>query len=145
MDTAVAALNAIESLANNTILLSEAYLLTGFHAILVAAAHKQLKIRQAAESAALTLATKMSPNAVRTVLPALFENAEVGKPWQSRALSLRVIASFGDHAPMQLGNALPMVSFDCCCVCDFLCVFVCFCVCACVHLCLCVYLVYVCV
>lgn len=109
VDSAVAALNAIESLANHTIVLTEAFLITGLPAILAAAAHKQIKIRQAADAAALAISSKMSPNCVRSVLPALFEAAEVGKPWQSRALALKIIASFGDHAPLQLGNALPMV------------------------------------
>lgn len=90
-------------------LVSEAYILPALSAMLNAASNKQTKIRQAAESAALTMTSKMAQNSVRTVLPALFEAAEVGKPWQSRALALNIIASFGDHAPKQLGNALPMV------------------------------------
>ena len=50
-----------------------------------------------------------SPNATRDILPSLFKASEVGNPWQSRALALKVIASLADHAPEQLGAALPEV------------------------------------
>lgn len=42
-------------------------------------------------------------------MPALFQGAAVGAPWQTRALSLKIIASFADHAPVQLGSSLPEV------------------------------------
>lgn len=43
------------------------------------------------------------------MLPALFKGSEVGNAWQSRALALKAIASLADHAPEQLGAALPEV------------------------------------
>jgi elongation factor 3 len=88
---------------------AEAYLLANLTALLNAAASKQNKVRAAAEQAALTITSKMSPNAVREVLPQLFAAAAVGQAWQSRALALKIIAAFGDNAPEQLGNALPDV------------------------------------
>lgn len=107
------ALSVFESLANNCILVSEAHLCNNLRVLLNAASNKQAKIRTAAESAANALASKMSPNAVRTVLPQLFELSVSGVAWQTRVLSLKLIASFADHAPLQLGNALPEVSsFD---------------------------------
>ncbi|RYG66733.1 hypothetical protein EON64_09105, partial [archaeon] len=90
-------------------MLAEGYLVQHLSVMLAAAANKLPKIRAAAESAALAVTTKMNPNAVREVLPALFEAAEVGVAWQTRALSLKIIASFADHAPVQLGNSLPDV------------------------------------
>jgi hypothetical protein len=103
-------LNAFEALANECILLAEAHLISHLPVMLSAAAHKLPKIRAAAETAALAVTSKMSPNAVREVLPFLFEASKVGQPWQTRALSLKIVASFGDHAPEQLGNSLPDVS-----------------------------------
>lgn len=103
-------MNALEGLAQECSVVSEAHVLTALQTILTAAAHKQNKIRTAAESAAITITTKMSPNSVREVLPTLFANSLVGVAWQSRALALKIIASFADHAPEQLGNSLPEVS-----------------------------------
>lgn len=65
--------------------------------------------RTAAELAATTLCSKMSANSIRASLPALFAANEVGQPWQSRALSLKIITSYADFAPMQLGASLPDV------------------------------------
>jgi len=109
VDSIVGALNAMETLANNCILIAEPYLCANLNVVLAAAAHKQTKVRAAAEAAAFALVTRMSPNAVRTLLLKLFEAAAVGVAWQSRALALKIIASFGDNAPLQLGNSLPDV------------------------------------
>lgn len=108
-DAVVCALTALESLANNALYVSEAFLVENLTPILTAASSKAVKVRAAAESAALTITSKMAPDAVRTTLPKLFAAAAVGQPWQSRALSLKIIASFADHAPEQLGNSLPEV------------------------------------
>jgi elongation factor 3 len=109
LDAAISALNAFETLANNNILAAEAHLIGNLSVVLNAGASKQIKIRVAAESALLAITSKMSPNALNEVLPALFAASEVGVAWQTRALSLKVIASFGDYAPEQLGFALPQV------------------------------------
>lgn len=109
VDAAVAALNALEKLANVAGVVSEAYLCSNLSAVLSLASSKQAKVRAAAEQAALAITAKMNPNAVREVLPQLFTAAAVGSPWQTRALALKVIATFGDNAPEQLGNALPEV------------------------------------
>jgi hypothetical protein len=102
-------LNAFESLANNCILIAEAHLCAHLKVILTAAGHKQVKVRSAAESAANTFASKICPHGLRSILPTLFEGAAVGVAWQTRVLSLKLIASFSDHAPLQLGNSLPEV------------------------------------
>lgn len=96
-------------MANTSMHTCEGYLCAHLPVMLAAASSKQVKIRTAAESAAQAVVSKMNPNAVREVLPYLFEAATVGQPWQTRALALKLIASFGDHAPEQLGNSLPEV------------------------------------
>lgn len=109
VETVVNALRTFEALANNCMTVAEAYLCSNLSVMLQAAAHKQAAVRAAAESAVLAIANGMSPNAVEEVLPQLFENSQVGVAWQTRALALKVIASFGDHAPEQLGHLLPKV------------------------------------
>lgn len=109
MDASVAALKALETLANECPVKAESYLCANLSSILNLASSKQAKIRSSAEQTALAITSKMSPNAVREVLPQLFSAAAVGSPWQARALALKIIASFGDNAPEQLGNALPEV------------------------------------
>lgn len=108
-DSAASALSVFEALANDCIVLSEAHLLNSLEALLNAASNKNTKVRSNAEAAVMAIAANMSPNSVREVLPVLFKCSEVGVAWQTRALALRVIASFGDHAPEQLGNSLPEV------------------------------------
>lgn len=109
VDAVVYALNTLEALANNCIVVSEAHLLNALPALLNIASNKQAKIRTAAESAVTTITSKMSPNSVIGVLPSLFKAAEVGVAWQTRALALKALASFADHAPEQLGFSLPEV------------------------------------
>jgi hypothetical protein len=91
-------------------LLCEARLLSHLPEMFAAAGNKtQAKIRTAAAEAITAICGNMSPNSVQVVLPVLFAEGEVGKPWQGRALSLKMIASFGDYAPEQLGFLLPAV------------------------------------
>ena len=106
----VSALNTITELANSCMLVAEAQLCNQLDKLLLAASNKQNRIRDAADAAVVAITSKMSPNAVQEVLPTLFTAAEVGVAWQTRALSLKVIASFGDYAPEQLGFSLPQVS-----------------------------------
>jgi len=103
------ALRAFESLANQCIQIAQPYLVSSLPIMLAAAAHKNAKVRSAAESAVRAVTSKMSANCLREVLPHLFAASQVGVAWQSRALALKVIASFGDYAPEQLGFALPLV------------------------------------
>lgn len=108
IETSVGALNTFELLANEMVL-AEAQLLKSLEVLLLAASNKQIRIRNAAEASVFAITSKMSPNAVEQVLPVLFKSAEVGVAWQTRALALKVIASFGDYAPEQLGYSLPEV------------------------------------
>jgi len=109
VDAVVGALNTLEALANECILVSEAHLINALPVALNGAGSKQARIRAAAESAALAITSKMSPNSVREVLPALFEASKSGVAWQTRTLSLKILASFSDHAPYQLGFSLPEI------------------------------------
>ena len=97
-------------MAEGSIVVAEPYLCAQLPIMLNAAGNKQAPVRAAAEAAVTKICTKMSANAVREVLQFLFKAAEVEMNWQTRALALRMIASFGDHAPEQLGFALPEVS-----------------------------------
>lgn len=103
------ALKAFEALANQCVVIAEPYLCANLGKMLAAAAHKNAKVRTAAEAAVRSTTSKMSSNALRVVLPTLFECSQIGVAWQTRALALKTIASFGDHAPEQLGFSLPEV------------------------------------
>jgi len=107
---AIAALNHLKDLANNSMMATETYLIGSLSTMLTAAGHKNSKnVRAAADEAVKTVCSKMSMNSVREVLDVLFASAAVGQAWQSRVLALNMIASFGDHAPEQLGSSLPAV------------------------------------
>jgi elongation factor 3 len=103
------ALRGFERLANECIVVAEPYLCLQLPTMLNAAAHKQARIRNSASAAVQAVTTKMSPNAVPEVLSILFPLTQVGIAWQTRALALKTIASFGDFSPEQLGFNLPQV------------------------------------
>jgi hypothetical protein len=107
---AVEALGVFATMANEAIFFTEPYLVLYFSDFLKAASHKNDKIRAAAETTVQAIASKVSPNALGALLPHIFKCSEVGVAWQTRALALKTLASFGDHAPEQLGNLLPDVS-----------------------------------
>jgi len=109
LDTSISACKAFEALATNNIIAVEGHLIQSLPTLLVAASHKQAKMREAAEAAVFAITSKMSANAVQSVLPILFKHTEIGLGWQTRALSLKIIASFADSAPEQLGFSLPEV------------------------------------
>lgn len=112
VDAVVSAMATFEALANECILTSEAQLISSALPVaLTGAGSKQARIRTASEAAATTICSKMSPNSVREALPALFEASKSGVAWQSRTLALKIIASFSDYAPYQLGFSLPEVRF----------------------------------
>jgi elongation factor 3 len=106
---AITALNSLKDLANTAMLVCETYLIGSLTVMFTAAGHKQKTVRSAAEDAVKVVCGKMSMNSVREVLDTLFAAAAVGQAWQTRVLALNTIASFGDYAPEQLGNSLPIV------------------------------------
>lgn len=88
---------------------AEPYMASLLPMVLKAASHKVKAVQNAAVITGETFAAKMSPNAVSSVLPDLFEFLDVGHNWQTRVLALNIISSFSDHASHQLGYALPEV------------------------------------
>eukprot|EP00549_Striatella_unipunctata_P000256 CAMPEP_0118684600 /NCGR_PEP_ID=MMETSP0800-20121206/6744_1 /TAXON_ID=210618 ORGANISM="Striatella unipunctata, Strain CCMP2910" /NCGR_SAMPLE_ID=MMETSP0800 /ASSEMBLY_ACC=CAM_ASM_000638 /LENGTH=1039 /DNA_ID=CAMNT_0006581345 /DNA_START=62 /DNA_END=3181 /DNA_ORIENTATION=+ len=78
-------------------------------ACLEQAASKSTEVRKAACATALAICKNTSPFAIKSLLPIIFVNLPVEKKWQIRVLGLECIASFGEIAPRQLGNALPEV------------------------------------
>jgi len=103
------ALTAFAYLAENCTLIAEPYLCEYLPIMLQAGGNKQAPVRTAAESAVTKTCGNMSSNAVRCVLGHLFAAAEIEMNWQTRVLALKALAAFGDHAPEQLGFALPQV------------------------------------
>jgi hypothetical protein len=106
-----AAVKALTYLALNCMSVAEPYLLVSLPALLKAAAHKNTPIRTAAVEAVTLITSRMTPNSVREVLQYLFAAAKIEENWQTRALALKTIATFGDVAPIQLGCALPQVQY----------------------------------
>lgn len=107
--TAANACNVYTALANNASVVAEPYLCSSLPVLFKAAGSKQNAVKNAATAAVLAIVEKSSPNCVREILQYCFTAAKIEENWNTRVLALRVIASFGDHAPVQLGNALPQV------------------------------------
>jgi elongation factor 3 len=103
------AIKCLQALAENHIHLAEAHLCTALPTVLIAAASKDKDVREAATSFVMEFSNQSSANAVGVILPHLFANSQIGVAWQVRQLSLKMIASFGENSPRQLGFALPQV------------------------------------
>lgn len=103
------ACKALESLAQNCLIIAEPFLVGALSTMLTAAGHKDKNVRLAATAAVTALTGRMSVDAVRRCLPVLFTQSETGKAHSTRVLALNCIASFSDYAPEQLGYALPDV------------------------------------
>ena len=105
----ISALTGLKTLAEESMVAAEPFLLNALPVMLLAAGHKQKNVRTAAEEAVKTVCSKMSSNSIKEVLVHLFAASAIGLPWQTRTLALTIVASFGDFGPEQLGNALPIV------------------------------------
>lgn len=62
-----------------------------------------------AAACAKTICSRVSPNALSLVLPTLHSAVHFESRWQTRVAGLEIIAEFSNHAPEQLGHALPSV------------------------------------
>ncbi|KAL9182685.1 hypothetical protein ACHAXT_013337 [Thalassiosira profunda] len=71
--------------------------------------HKSKAVVSAATDAALAICKNVNPFAMKSLLPVIFSKLPVEKKWPIRELALKCVASFGETAPKQLGNALPEV------------------------------------
>ena len=107
----VGALNAVTALANAKVPFLQACLSSVLPPILSACGDKKstAETRKAAEEAVQAIATHISPNALREILPMLYAALDSSCKWQTRVAALNAIASFGDHAPEQLSHAMPDV------------------------------------
>ncbi|CAM9581106.1 unnamed protein product [Chrysoparadoxa australica] len=78
-------------------------------AMLTACGSKQGQVSMAAKEAVKAFGDTISPEALDRILPTLFKGIGFSEKWQGRTAALDMIASFSDHAPDQLGHALPVV------------------------------------
>jgi elongation factor 3 len=70
---------------------------------------KSADVRSASSEAAYAICKNVNPFAVKSLLPMIFAKLPVEEKWQIRELALKLIATFNETAPRQLGNALPEV------------------------------------
>jgi len=70
---------------------------------------RNTEVTKAAKEAALAICSKITPLALKSLLPAIFKHLDVEKKWTSRVVALNCLTSFGKTAPKQLGDALPEV------------------------------------
>jgi len=78
-------------------------------ACLEAAGHKQKTVKDMAGEAAFAICKNINPFAIKSLLPIIFSKLPVEEKWIVRELALKCIGTFGEAAPKQLGNALPLV------------------------------------
>lgn len=109
---AVLSLKVFEALATELMVAAEPYLIKHLPVMLAGASAKTAPMRDAATAAVSAVCLKSNPNCLPELLPMLFKAAEQGAGWQTRALALKMVASFGDHAPEQLGFSLPEVNIE---------------------------------
>lgn len=79
------------------------------HTGLEKATAKNPEVRKAAEETAVAICEKVTPFAIKSLLPALFASLPVEKKWQERVVALNCISLFAKPAPKQLGIALPEI------------------------------------
>ncbi len=104
---AVAALNAVVALTE--VPEAEPYIKCCLASILPQATSKSAPVREGAKLACDAMVAKVTPFAMKGLLPALFASLPVEKKWQERELSLSALSTFNKTAPRQLGNSLPEV------------------------------------
>nr|CCA20609.1 translation elongation factor 3 (EF3) putative [Albugo laibachii Nc14] len=85
----------------------EAYLAPLLVDLLDLFADKKVFVRKAAEEAALTLISSCNKNYTIRLLPALFTGLERSKKWQTKKVSLDLIAELASISPFQIGRCLP--------------------------------------
>jgi elongation factor 3 len=103
----VNALHIFEALASELMPAAEPFLCQHLDLMLNLVSHKSSTVREAATSAVTAVSLKSDPNAVPELLKVFFAAMDQSKGWQTRVLALKMIASFSDHAPEQLGQSLP--------------------------------------
>ena len=89
--------------------LSESFTKECLGSCLIQSMHKSPAVKEAAKDTATAICEKISPFALKSLLPMLFSSLVVEKKWQERVLALECISLFNKTAPRQLGNALPEI------------------------------------
>ncbi len=110
-DQTMHALKCFIALANSSMLYAQPYLITALSDIFNALGDKKSsnETKELATTAIQSITSKVSPNSLREVLPVLHVAVDYEQKWPVRVAGLLAIANFGDHAPEQLGFALPLV------------------------------------
>ncbi|KAJ3318655.1 translational elongation factor EF-1 alpha [Boothiomyces sp. JEL0866] len=105
------ALKVFEELATKDMIRAQPFLIKILPDVLNACGDKKATPETVAnaQAAAKAITDKISPNAVPELLPYLFQALDIKCRWQTRVAALNAITGFGDHAPEQLGYALPLV------------------------------------
>jgi len=106
-DEALAGLAAAKALAD--VPEADAFTKECLTACLEKATAKNPEVRKAAEETAVAICEKVTPFAIKSLLPALFASLPVEKKWQERVVALNCISLFAKPAPKQLGIALPEI------------------------------------
>jgi elongation factor 3 len=88
---------------------AEAFNIQCLGAILEQAVAKSPEVKKVARETAIIVCEKITPFAMKSLLPFLFAVLPVEKKWAIRELSLDCISVFSKTAPKQLGNALPLI------------------------------------
>ncbi|GMI26294.1 hypothetical protein TrCOL_g10751 [Triparma columacea] len=104
---ALAAINAVSGLAD--LPETEPYLKVCLESILNAAASKSGPVREASVACSTNIAKKISPFAMKGLLPIIFKKLPVEQKWQVRCAALDMITVFTETAPKQLSKSLPEV------------------------------------
>ncbi|KAI9357701.1 elongation factor EF-3 [Zopfochytrium polystomum] len=109
---AQALLNYATRIANESIITAQPYLIKYLPSILSAAGEKKCSkdVKNLASATVKVVSTKITPNAIRDILPALIKGQDgFESKGATRVASLTAIASFGELGPEQLGAALPEI------------------------------------
>ena len=105
---AVAALKAVKALAED-VPAAQIFTKDCLAACFEQQTAKSKAVKDAAEETAYAICDKVSPFAMKSLLPVIFAALPVEKKWQIRELALKCLPRFEQTAPKQLGDALPLV------------------------------------
>lgn len=93
----VAAMTHLVKLSKEKMTLSQPLLIAALPCLLESCGDKKAssEVKKQAEATILSICSNISPNAVSSVLPILFNAMGLSMKWQTRAAALKVIRSFG--------------------------------------------------
>ena len=106
-DKIITAAKSLNVIARDCMVAAEPFLLSILPTLLLVAGHKHKFIRDAVNVTIKTICENMSAHSTSEVLNHLLAASVQGQSWQTRVVALDTIANFANHAPEQLGIALP--------------------------------------